>query len=52
MTDAVVENEIEQIRKSPLPAYRYGFFSRSGFRLKKEYPECIFYTLNDLYNEK
>lgn len=31
LTQAVLEEEIAQVRQTGLPCYKYGFFSRSGF---------------------
>lgn len=50
VSDTMINTETEQVRHSPLQAYRYGFFSKSGYNLKENHPECIFYTLDDLYN--
>lgn len=49
VSDAMINNEIDQVQHSPLQAYRYGFFSKSGYSLKKDHPDCIFYTLDDIY---
>ena len=49
VSDAIIDAEIQQVHLSPLQAYRYGFFSRSGYSLKENHPECIFYTLDDIY---
>lgn len=49
VTDSVVKEEKEQIKKTNLKCIAYGFFSKSGFDLKEESVEYKF-TLNDLYN--
>ena len=48
ITDDIIEEEIEQVNKTTLNAYQYGFVSKSGFNLKKDYP-YIFITLDDMY---
>ncbi len=52
MTEADVAGEISQVRASPLPAQRYGFFSRSGYDGVTENSNRILFTLQDLYSRK
>jgi hypothetical protein len=51
ITDALIENEINQVNSSPLKCYQYGFFSKNGYQLNKKH-DCIMYTLSDLYSKK
>ena len=48
--DTQILEEAEQVKNSPLPAYQFGFFSRSGFVLHNKYP-YLFFTLDDLFPE-
>jgi AAA+ ATPase superfamily predicted ATPase len=48
LADNLIQEEAAQILKTHLPVASLGFFSRSGYALKKSYP-YIFYTLEDLY---
>lgn len=48
LTQAMLEEEIEQVRRTNLPCYQYGFFSRSGFEdIHLDHVQLI--TLEDLY---
>ena len=49
MTQESVEQEISQVRASPLPAKRFGFVSRAGFKDVREAPDRRFFTLGDVY---
>ena len=42
--------ELEQISCTTLAPIQYGFASKNGFDLKKEYP-YLFFTLEDRYKE-
>ena len=45
----MIQKEIKQVNATTLHSYRYGFFSKSGF--KDDIPkEIICYTLDDLFN--
>ncbi len=48
MTQAMVDQEISQVRQAGLPCYRFGFFSKAGFTAQKD-GQMDFYTLEDLY---
>ena len=48
LNDCDIEKEIEQVKSSDLNAYRYGFFSKSGFDLKNKRDDVILYTLTDI----
>ena len=52
MTEAQVEQEIEQVKASPLPATRFGFVARSGFENVSAAPDRRFYSLADLYRKE
>lgn len=47
--DDIISEEIRQVNDTNLKPVQYGFFSKNGFKLKKEYP-YLFYTLDDIYN--
>lgn len=44
----IVEKEIEQVERTGLSCYRYGFFSRSGFTAESS-DRTIFIDLDDMY---
>ena len=46
--DMTVKHLVDQARVSGLPVVQYGFFSRSGFTLKKDYP-YQFYSIYELF---
>lgn len=46
--EKIIAEEIKQVKASPLNAYRYGFFSKSGYKLDNR-DSYILYDLNDLY---
>lgn len=48
VTDAVIEQEIAQVRRAGLSVYQYGFISRSGFQCQKR-QDLILIDLKDLY---
>ena len=48
VTDKTIEEELGQVAKTTLKPTQYGFISKNGFDLKKEYP-YIFIDLKDLY---
>lgn len=55
VTGGMIGKEIEQVLATGLSAYRFGFFSRSGFEegareAAGEHP-AVFYSLDDLYRE-
>ena len=50
VTQAMVDQEISQVRRAGLPCYRYGFFSKAGFTASKD-GQVDFYTLEELYNQ-
>jgi hypothetical protein len=45
-----IEIEIEQVRKTPLQCYKYGFFSKSGFNFSKK-EDVILIELEELYQK-
>lgn len=49
VTQAVVDQEIEQVKNVNVSCYKYGFFSKSGFDLTND-SNIILYTLDDLYH--
>ena len=48
ITDREILKEIQQVRNCGLNAYRFGFFSKSGFE-SKNIADVIYYSLDDLY---
>ena len=48
ITEGIIQKEIEQVNKTNLKSYKYGFFSKSGYT-KDVNKEVIKYTLKDLY---
>ena len=46
---AVVDQEIKQVKNVNMSCYKYGFFSKSGFDLTDD-STIILYTLDDLYH--
>lgn len=48
VTEKVVQDEIRQVKQTGLTCYRYGFFSRAGFRCQEE-PDRILIELKELY---
>lgn len=50
LSDADIGKEEKEASEAPLPLSYAGFFSKSGYDLKKEYP-YHFYTLKDLYKK-
>lgn len=48
VTDNMIREEMEQVRKAGLPCYKSGFFSRSGFRCAKR-EDAVLIGLGDLY---
>ena len=50
INDQVISEELEQISCTTLAPIQYGFASKNGFDLKKEYP-YLFFTLEDRYKE-
>lgn len=44
----MIEEEIAQVNKTSLKPIQYGFFSKSGYLLNKNY-DYLFFTLDDLY---
>ena len=51
LNDYDIKEEIEQVSSSDLKAYRYGFFSKSGFKLDDKRKDLILYTLEDMVKE-
>ena len=45
---AMIHEEIQQVQATGLNCYKYGFFSRSGFRCEPS-DNMIFLSLDDLY---
>lgn len=50
ITEALIREEIEQVERTGLSCYRYGFFSRSGFATTPG-ERTVFYDLDELYAE-
>ncbi len=48
INDGVIKEELEQVSKTTLRPVQYGFISKSGFCLNKQYP-YLFITIQDLY---
>ena len=48
VTERTVQDEIRQVKQTGLTCYRYGFFSRAGFRCHEE-PDRILIELKELY---
>ena len=48
ITDSMINEEIEQVKKTKLDCYKYGFVSKSGFNCKKN-DKLILIELDDLY---
>lgn len=49
VTDRMIQEEIDQVRKAGLDCYRYGFLSRSGFSCGK-YEDVVLIDLKDLWS--
>lgn len=49
VTQALIEEEIAQVKQTGLQCYRYGFFSRSGFSTENA-EDLILINLDDLYS--
>ncbi len=50
ITDSIIEKEIKQVNETTLKPIQYGFISKDGFDLNKEY-SYLLYTLDDLYKK-
>lgn len=50
VTDSMIGEEMEQVRGAGLPCYKFGFFSRSGFRCAKR-ENTILIELGELYRD-
>ena len=48
VTEKTIQDEIRQVKQTGLECYRYGFFSRAGFRCQEE-PDRILIELKELY---
>ena len=48
VTQAIIDKEIEQVKKTGLRCYKYGFFSKSGYETINS-KNLILYTLPSLY---
>ena len=48
---SLMAHEIEQVKASPLKAYRYGFISRSGFVEQPSRDDLILISIDELYSE-
>lgn len=48
LSDAMIKNEIQQVRQTGLNCYKYGFFAHTGFQGKPE-DNMIFIGLEQLY---
>lgn len=46
--DGMIAQEVRQVQETSLDAVQYGFISKSGFSIKKDYPYQLF-VLDDLY---
>lgn len=49
INDEVYQEEVRQIKDAGVPYYRLGFFSKSGYDLKKN-DRDLYFTLDDLYD--
>ena len=49
ITDSVIRTEIEQVEKTKLRPYQYGFFSRSGFSVERADSRVSLIPLEKLY---
>ena len=47
----MIEQEIEQVRRTGLNCYRYGFFSRTGFDVEAS-DRLVLIDLKDMYQLK
>ena len=50
VTDGMIREEMEQVRSAGLPCYKFGFFSRSGFRCAKR-EDTVLIELGELYQD-
>ena len=51
ITDKIIEKEISQVNETTLHPAKYGFFSKSGFKIHKK-KDCILIDLKDLFKSK
>lgn len=49
---SLMAHEIEQVKRSPLEAYRYGFVSRSGFDEKPVRDALVLIEIDEMYAEE
>lgn len=49
---SLMAHEIEQVKRSPLEAYRYGFVSRSGFDEKPVRDDLVLIEIDEMYAEE
>lgn len=52
MTEQMIEEEIEQVKKAGLHCYKYGFIAKSGFEKGSEREDVILFSLRELYEEE
>lgn len=51
ITESAIRSEIEQVKKTKLRPYRYGFFSRSGFSVEHDDERVMLIPLEDLFED-
>ncbi len=51
LTLSLMAHEVEQVKASPLSAYRYGFISRSGFAERPDREDLLLIDIAELYKE-
>ena len=52
ITESMIRQEIDQVEKTGLKPYKYGFFSRAGFSVNHENGNIMLIPLEKLYDEK
>ena len=50
ITNDIIQKEITQVEKTDLHPYKYGFFSRSGFFVKRLDNQLVLISLEDLFD--
>ena len=51
LTLSLMAHEVEQVKASPLSAYRYGFISRSGFAEHPDREDLLLIDIAELYKD-
>ena len=51
ITDSMIKQEIDEVERTGLKPYKYGFFSRAGFSLNRSDEKIILIPLQELYGQ-